>query len=85
MLTFSCLREKGKCRFTGDTLFNGDYGRTDLPDGNEQDIFASLRRLFAMDGNIRVYPGHGGTTTIAREASQALVRSDGFKTIPLTN
>jgi glyoxylase-like metal-dependent hydrolase (beta-lactamase superfamily II) len=59
--------------FTGDTLFNGDYGRTDLPDGNEQDIFASLRRLFAMDGNIRVYPGHGGTTTIAREASQALV------------
>ena len=54
--------------FTGDTLFKDGYGRTDLPGGNEDDIFASLRRLFTMDGNIEVYPGHGGTTTIRREA-----------------
>ena len=53
--------------FTGDTLFEGTYGRTDLPGGNEDDILASLRRLFAMDGNIEVYPGHGRTTTIGRE------------------
>jgi len=59
--------------FTGDTLFEGAYGRTDFPDGNEQEIFTSLRRLFAMDGNIKVYPGHGGTTTIAREASRGMV------------
>jgi hydroxyacylglutathione hydrolase len=59
--------------FTGDTLFKGDYGRTDLPDGNEKDIFASLRRLFAMDGSIEVYPGHGKTTTIAREASRGML------------
>jgi len=59
--------------FTGDTLFEGAYGRTDLPDGNEQDIYASLRRLFAMDGNIKVYPGHGRTTTIAREAARGML------------
>jgi glyoxylase-like metal-dependent hydrolase (beta-lactamase superfamily II) len=54
--------------FTGDTLFADGYGRTDLPGGNEQELFASLRRLFAMDTKITVCPGHGGTTTIGREA-----------------
>jgi len=54
--------------FTGDTLFRNGYGRTDLPGGNEPLLFASLNRLFAMDGGIRVYPGHGPETTIAKEA-----------------
>jgi len=53
--------------FTGDTLFEGAYGRTDLPGGSEEAIIASLRRLFAMDAGINVYPGHGNTTTIGRE------------------
>jgi len=56
--------------FSGDTLFDGDYGRTDLPGGNEEQMIASLRRLFAMDANINVYPGHGGATTIGREAGR---------------
>jgi len=56
--------------FSGDTLFEGTYGRTDLPGGNEEAIFASLRRLFAMDANTDVYPGHGGITTIARETGE---------------
>jgi len=56
--------------FSGDTLFEGNYGRTDLPGGNEAAIFASLRRLFAMDAGLEVYPGHGGTTTIGREAGE---------------
>jgi len=55
--------------FSGDTLFRGDYGRTDLPGGSEELIFASLRRLFAMDGGIQVCPGHGPATTIGREAN----------------
>jgi len=59
--------------FSGDTLFKGACGRTDLPDGSEKEMIASLRRLFAMDGNIMVYPGHGETTTIAREASRRMV------------
>ena len=54
--------------FTGDTLFANGYGRTDLPGGNEEQLFTSLKRLFAMDANIKVYPGHDKTTTIEREA-----------------
>jgi len=56
--------------FTGDTLFKGAYGRTDLPGGNEKQIFPSLRRLFTLDGAINVFPGHGHTTTIASEADR---------------
>jgi len=55
--------------FSGDTLFKNGCGRTDLPGGNEIDISRSLRRLFKMDGNIRVYPGHDEITTISREVS----------------
>jgi glyoxylase-like metal-dependent hydrolase (beta-lactamase superfamily II) len=55
--------------FTGDVLFEGTYGRTDLPGGNEKEMFASLQRLFEMDGDIKVFPGHGYTTTIGREAT----------------
>ena len=58
--------------FSGDTLFRSGYGRTDLPGGSEESIFASLRRLFAMDGGIQVYPGHGPATTIGREAKMPL-------------
>jgi len=57
-----------KVLFSGDTLFEAAFGRTDLPGGNNIQMLASLRRLFAMDANIEVYPGHGGTTTIEREA-----------------
>jgi glyoxylase-like metal-dependent hydrolase (beta-lactamase superfamily II) len=56
--------------FSGDTLFNYAYGRTDLPGGSEKDIFSSLHRLFEMDGNIKVYPGHGSATTIELERRQ---------------
>ncbi|MDR2953090.1 MAG: MBL fold metallo-hydrolase [Treponema sp.] len=56
--------------FSGDVLFRGEYGRTELPGGDEAAMRASLRRLLALDGNITVYPGHGGSTTIAREAAR---------------
>jgi len=58
-----------KVLFTGDTLFKNGYGRTDLLNGNEAQLFASLKRLFALDPDITVYPGHGGTTTIGQEKS----------------
>jgi len=54
--------------FSGDTLFCGDYGRTDLPGGSETQLLAGLKRLFAMDGGIRVYPGHGPSTSIEKES-----------------
>jgi glyoxylase-like metal-dependent hydrolase (beta-lactamase superfamily II) len=59
--------------FSGDTLFRGDYGRTDLPGGNAEEIRKSLGRLLAMDKNIKVYPGHGPATTIGEEAARGLI------------
>ncbi len=48
----------GDVLFTGDTLFPGDYGRTDLPGGSPEQMRASLRRLLTLHG-LRFYPGHG--------------------------
>jgi glyoxylase-like metal-dependent hydrolase (beta-lactamase superfamily II) len=56
--------------FSGDTLFQGDCGRTDLPGGNAEDLKQSLQRLFKMDPKITVYPGHGGLTRIGAEAGR---------------
>jgi len=54
--------------FTGDTLFAGGVGRTDLPGGDEEMLFRSIKnKLFALDDDIIVYPGHGGESTIGRE------------------
>jgi glyoxylase-like metal-dependent hydrolase (beta-lactamase superfamily II) len=58
--------------FSGDTLFFGAYGRTDLPGGSEADLFKSLERLLALDTEITVYPGHGPATTIGREAAEMM-------------
>ena len=59
--------------FTGDTLFAGSIGRTDLPGGHSRLLGSSLRRLAALAPETRVYPGHGPATTIAQE-----VRSNPF-------
>jgi glyoxylase-like metal-dependent hydrolase (beta-lactamase superfamily II) len=59
--------------FSGDTLFAGDYGRTDLPGGDEDIMIMSLRRLFKMNPETGVYPGHGPVTTIGREAQRGFV------------
>jgi len=64
--------KKAGVLFSGDTLFNGNYGRTDLPGGSSEQMAASLGRLFAMDGGIQVFPGHGPSTTIGREAALGL-------------
>ena len=55
--------------FTGDTLFRHAFGRTDLPGGSFSQLRASLRRLFRMEGDYQVCPGHGVTTTLAVERS----------------
>ena len=54
--------------FVGDTLFAGSIGRTDFPGGSFEMIKKSIRqKLFALDDDFTVYPGHGPTTTIAEE------------------
>lgn len=52
---------------SGDTLFCESYGRTDLPTGNTMKMFNSLKKLKGLDGDYRVIPGHGRTTTLAHE------------------
>ena len=53
--------------FSGDTLFQGSCGRTDLPGGSWEQIAASLKTLASLPGDYRVLPGHGGETTLDRE------------------
>jgi len=52
---------------TGDTLFAGTIGRTDLPGGSYEDIMRSLSKLKKLPPETIVYPGHGSQTTIANE------------------
>ena len=77
-LTFSVLETPGHTRgsvcylcsdalFSGDTLFAGSCGRTDLPGGDWATIQLSLKRLAALEGSYTVYPGHGNSTTLASE------------------
>ena len=54
--------------FSGDQLFAGSIGRTDLPGGNYGDLMQSMReRVLPLAGETRVLPGHGPATTIAQE------------------
>ena len=53
--------------FTGDTLFAGSCGRTDLRGGSYEQIMASLKRLAHLPGNYQVLPGHMDTSTLDRE------------------
>ena len=61
-----CLLTEGSM-FSGDTLFCGSCGRTDLPGGSWAQIRASLLKLKALDKNYTVYPGHGPSTTLGDE------------------
>ena len=53
--------------FSGDTLFAGSCGRTDLPGGDWATIRKSLTRLAGMENDYLVHPGHGESTTLASE------------------
>ncbi|MQA98856.1 MAG: MBL fold metallo-hydrolase [Actinobacteria bacterium] len=54
--------------FSGDTLFAGSVGRTDLPGGDTQRLIEAVRaKLFPLGDDVPVYPGHGPPTTIERE------------------
>ena len=57
----------GDVLFTGDTLFAGSMGRTDLSGGDEGEIMASLKRLGELEGSFTVCPGHMQTSTLDQE------------------
>ncbi|MGW0175327.1 MBL fold metallo-hydrolase [Rhodococcus sp. NPDC003322] len=53
---------------TGDTLFAGSIGRSDLPGGNHEQLLASIAaKLLVLDDATAVLPGHGGATSIGQE------------------
>ena len=57
-----------KMIFTGDTLFRGTWGRTDLPTGSLNEIMDSIiNRLLVLPDDTIVYPGHGKSTIIKEE------------------
>ncbi len=57
-----------KILFSGDTLFAGSIGRTDLPGGDHDLLMQSIiERLMTLDDEVHVLPGHMGATTIGRE------------------
>lgn len=57
----------GDVLFTGDTLFCGSCGRTDLQGGSYEQIMASLKRLGELEGDFHVCPGHDRTSTLEQE------------------
>lgn len=79
--TFECLHTPGhspgsicfynaqnKFAIVGDVLFYGSIGRTDLPRGNHEDLLNSIReKLFVLPDDVKIYSGHGPSTTIGFE------------------
>ena len=53
--------------FSGDTLFRGSIGRTDLPTGNYFEIKESVKKLYALKGDYKIYCGHGEETSLGYE------------------
>lgn len=66
-VTFYC--EEEGIVFTGDTLFQGSVGRTDLDGGSMFQLINSLRELAQLPDDTKVYPGHGEPTTIGFEVA----------------
>jgi glyoxylase-like metal-dependent hydrolase (beta-lactamase superfamily II) len=60
--------KENDCVFTGDALFAGSIGRTDLPGGDFDTLIKSItNKLFVLPPETVVYPGHGNETTIEKE------------------
>ena len=55
-----------KTMFTGDFIFRDGLGRTDIG-GNDEDMIESLKKIFKYPDDIKIYPGHGETSTLGKE------------------
>ncbi len=57
-----------KCAFVGDAIFKGSVGRTDLPNGNWNELLKSIRsQVYTLPDDTVLLPGHGGQTTVGEE------------------
>ncbi len=76
-ISFVCDEER--CAFVGDTLFQGGYGRFDLPGGDFSALSHSIRSvLFALPDDYRIYPGHEDPTTVAGEKQSNPINYEGL-------
>ncbi|MEM6329606.1 MAG: MBL fold metallo-hydrolase [Planctomycetota bacterium] len=67
-VTFVLTHEEQQHAISGDVIFKGGVGRTDFFDGNPQHLLESIHdKLFALEDDAVLYPGHGPTTTVAFE------------------
>ena len=73
-----CLLDEAEgVLYSGDQLFAGSVGRTDLPGGSYTDLMTSMRdRVMTLDDEVQVLPGHGPETTIGRERATNPFRSE---------
>lgn len=68
-ICFYC--EKQQFIIGGDVLFQNSIGRTDLPFGSQEDLLRNIRgKLFKLPDEVKVYPGHGPSTTIGAEKKE---------------
>jgi len=75
--SIALFERKERVLFTGDVLFAGTIGRTDLPGGNFKQLLDSIRRqLLPLGDDVKVYAGHGPVTTLGQErrTNQFLIR-----------
>lgn len=63
----SCLMIWEGNMICGDVLFQGSIGRTDLITGSNTKMAQTLKKIKQMDANLKIYPGHGSTTTLQQE------------------
>lgn len=63
----SCIIIIDDCIFTGDTLLRGQCGRCDLPTGNTEDMNNSLKIIYSLEGDYKLYPGHFDESTLSYE------------------
>lgn len=60
--------EDAEILITGDTLFAGSIGRSDLPGGDHETLLASIKnKILPLPADVRVFPGHGGSSTVGEE------------------
>ena len=59
--------KKEKVMFTGDFIFKGTIGRTDLYGGNFKQMKESLKNIITYPDDIKIYPGHGPSSTLGAE------------------
>ena len=74
----SIIIEIQDCLFTGDLLFRGGVGRTDLAGGNMHTLIESLKKLKFFNSSFKIFPGHGASSTLDYEFANNYYLSEDF-------